>query len=388
MANDAPNLSPWGISRDLVNGLGDTAQSARYDIGALAQAAPGNTFQWTDGIFPSASSGSTILDFQVTPVSGLTLQINFGNAQIGRQNNGPYLGTSTAAQQVTLTTANSSNPRIDYVIIRSADPGVDSSPNKSWFPVVLVGTPAAIPGEPAAQLTDGDLLIAAVTVRTGTSTILAGDISDRRQYCAARGGVYVKSAIDTRPGSYPGQLRYNPTSKAYETWDADAVAWTLVVTPSVGWTQYTPRLIAAGTGTDVFRGDGATTFGRYQQVGKFVSVFMYFGWGSPPYNGHYGNITATMPSGMRSVVCQTQWTLAHIFIDHQPGGSWSIPGQGAVYSNTTTIEPRFPIDTSHSNLGTYRIATSQGAGGTGIPLISGGFPEGGELILNGTYEVQ
>jgi hypothetical protein len=388
MVNTAGNLDPWAVTLNIPNSIGNSTDDVRYTIGNFGQPDNSATFSWADGVYPSAMASGIVLDLRVTsttPSPSMNVSINFGGGQVGRALHGPYQCASTTSQSVAITTANVSNPRIDYVVMRSADPGVDSSPTQSWFPVVLAGTPSATPLEPTASVQDGDLLLAAVTVRANSSSILSGDISDRRVFVASRGAPYLKSAVDNRAGAFPGMMRYNLATAAYETWNATQAAW-LPVVPSSPWIDYSPRL-QTYNGQTVNLGTGSFSTGRYQVQGKVCHIFMYFAWGSPPYNGGNGIIYSPLPSGIVTVNNQTQWIQCHLWNrTNADVGDW--PGQAACYANNTGITPWFPWSQTNVRNAPYVIATAQGVAGTGTPYIAGGFPEGGQLTINGTFEIQ
>lgn len=292
---------------------------------------------------------------------------------------------STINQSIGFGTPSATNPRVDYVVMRVADPGIDTTPDKSWFPVVLQGSPGATPVEPIAQVRDTDLLLAAVTIRAGASQVLSGDISDRRVYAAARGGAYLKSAVDVRPGAFPGMLRYNLAERRYETWDLTAGAWVPVV-PSSPWISYTPTLQTTN-GNTVNLGGGGVSSGRYQIVGKICHVYMYFAWGAAPFNGGSGIIWSPLPNNIISVNNRTQWVQAHLWVKNNQMIA-DFQGQGAVYANYNSITPWFVLSRSDNATAPYTIATSGGAAGTSTPRVPGGFAEGGQLIINGEFEIQ
>jgi hypothetical protein len=292
---------------------------------------------------------------------------------------------STINQSISFATASATNPRVDYVVMRVADPGIDTTPDKSWFPLVLQGSPGATPVEPIAQLQDTDLLLAAVTIRAGASQVLSGDISDRRLYTAARGGAYLKSAVDNRKGAFPGQMRYNLAERSYETWDATPGTWVPVV-PASPWISYTPTLRTTH-GHVVNLGGGGVSSGRYQILGKVCHVYMYFEWGAAGYNGGSGLIWSPLPNNIISVNFRTQWVQAHLWVKNNAMIA-DFHGQGAVYPNYNSITPWFVFSRSDNATAPYQIASSVGAAGTGIPRVPGGFPEGGQLIINGEFEIQ
>lgn len=393
MANISGLTDPFVVKRDDSNGIATNGDDARYGIGGLAQASPGSQYGFASGVFPSVGSSGTITDLLLAPNSPASMQtvLNFGNYQVARSYHGIYLGAGTQPIPVTHPTANSSNPRWDYVIIRVRDGDVDTGVTRSADIQVLSGVAAASPIEPTAALTDGDFVVAAVKVRAGSTSIVATDISDRRVFVTAAGGITPKTVADTRDGSYPGQYRDNMASKALERWDG--TAWTVVASPA-SWTQFTPRLIATGTGTDISIGTGATYIGRYQITGKMMTFNIYFKWGTAPYNGATGDIFTYLPTGVYATSAYTQWVLCHLYVNTS-AYSGDFNGQAGIGGSfgTQKLQPMFPINVvTNNNLANYRVATTSGTtdGKSSVPNIfnPNGFPEGGALSLSGTIEIQ
>ena len=388
MANNPGNLDPWAVTLDVDEQIGNSAADARFTLGNFGQPSPSGTFTFADGVYPSAMASGVVLDLLVTatsPSPTFAVSRNWGGGQVGRANYGPYQCASTNPETITFDAPHASNPRIDYVVMRVQDPGIDSSPTKSWLPVVLKGTAAVSPLEPSALVQDYDLLLAAVTIRAGTASILPGDISDRRVFVASRGAPYLKSAVDVRNGAFPGMMRYDLAARTYETWNTEADAWVAVV-PSNPWVSYTP-ILQTTNGNTVNLGGGGFASGRYQIIGKICHIYMYFAWGSAPYNGGSGTIWSPLPNNIHSVNNRTQWVQSHLWVRNSAMIA-DFHGQGAVYANYNSITPWFVNSRSDNATQPYRIATTAGAAGTGVPLVSGGFPEGGELIINGEFEIQ
>lgn len=397
MSNIAPHQQPAVVDKDTTNNNGSVAQSFRYGLGALAQPAAGSAFQWASGVMPGDSNGAAITDYQVTqatPSANMTVLVQAGQEITGRASGGPYIGTSNAAFSVTIGAANT-NPRIDYVVMRTRDLGIDGvgSAVRTYDPVVLPGTPGGSPAEPVGSLTDGDLLIAAVTVRANTTSVLNSDISDRRVFSVARGGIYPMSAADTRNGAYPGQVRYNMNTRAYEGWDGAANAWTVIAAPAV-WSSWSAPLKYAGSGGigpgTVNLGSGGFANCRYMLIGKRLDVAYTFTWGSTGFGAGAGPINTTLPPGMISrnlnethipCVWYTGTTTHYVFA-----------GMCFIASNSNVLQPRFPQDLTHPyiwELMTQGFSGSNGVG-TGVPAIPGAFSDGPAAILTiaGSLEIQ
>lgn len=395
MTNTAPQQQPAVVDKDTTNNNGTTAQALRYGFGALSQPAPAQTFQWATGVFPGDSNGTTITDYQVTqtsPSATMAVLVQPGQLVVNRSLGGPYFGTSNAAFNVTIPTANT-NPRIDYVVMRVRDLGVDgvSSAVQTYAAVVLSGTPAGSPSEPVSQLTDGDVLLAAVTVRASTTSILNSDISDRRVFVAAQGGIYPLSSVDTRNGAYPGHTRYNMNTGATEQWNG--TAWVVIASPSV-WSSWSPTLSYAGAGGvgggTVALGSGSSVVGRYLIQGKKLEIAYTWTWGSSGFNGGAGPITALLPPGCISrnlgethIPCfwYTGTTTHFIF----NGLCW-------ITANSNVLRPRFPQDTTHPYMWDFQVQGFNGVNGvgTGVPAIPSAFSDGPAAVLTiaGSIEIQ
>lgn len=395
MSNIAPHQQPGFVDRDTTNNNGDTAQSFRYASGALSQPAPNQTFQWAAGVYPGDSNGSTITDYQVTqtsPSASMGVLVQPGQLLVNRASGGPYIGTSNAAFNVTIPASNT-NPRIDYVVMRVRDLGIDgvSLAVRTYDAVVLSGTPGGSPAEPVSQLTDGDILLAAVTVRANTTTILNSDISDRRQFIAAQGGIYPVTSSDSRIGAYPGHTRYNMTTGATEQWNGSA--WVIIASPAV-WSSWTPPLnyagsggIGSGVGT---LGTGGVANGRYLIQGKKLDIAYTWTWGSSGINMGAGAITSLLPPGCVSRNLNETHIPCFFYTGSATHYAWA--GMCWIPPNSNVLHPRFPQDTTHPYIWDFMTQGFNGTNGvgTGVPAIPGAFSDGPAAILSiaGTIEIQ
>lgn len=396
MSNNPNALNPLFTDRDTTNGTGVSSQAARMGLGNLHQAV-GVTLGFSSGVFPGRATGTTIQDMRVvatTPTPDMNAFIQTGGHAVNRTGRGPYMDYLQGGLAVTFAASNSSNNRKDYVIARVRDPGYDGTVLQTLQFLVIQGVAASVPAEPTGSVTDGDVVLACVTVRAGSTQILDSDIEDRRQFNVARGGIYPKSPFDNRDGAFPGQLRYNVANLTFEGWSG--TGW-VPVASMTQWGQFTPQMLSqgvnnAGPVTPVTMGTGGNvrSDGFWSLLGKRLDFSYHFTMGTTGYFGPPGDIHVPLPLYVNGKQFKganhTQWCHAHLWVN-QPQATIDFIGSGLVYYSSTSIIPFFPMNYSTAITAPYRIAATSGAAGTGVPLIPGGFPQGGDLHLNGMIEV-
>ena len=126
---------------------------------------------FTNGVFTG--------DFEVTPVTGMTIAVAGGYANINNPNSangGGKVVLLNETQNFTLTTANTVYPRIDTVVIERND-------NDREITVKIVtGTASANPAPTAPVRTNSiyQLVVAEIYVDVGTTSISASDITMKR----------------------------------------------------------------------------------------------------------------------------------------------------------------------------------------------------------------
>lgn len=129
----------------------------------------------TSGIIASASLAVTQAG---TPAMAVQVASGWG-AIVGNftTNMGVYQFYNDAATQLTVTTANPSNPRIDRVVVTIQDAYYTGASNTVTFQVIA-GTPA---GSPVAPSTPVDSLsLATIAVAAGATSITNANITDTR----------------------------------------------------------------------------------------------------------------------------------------------------------------------------------------------------------------
>lgn len=396
MANLTQVTDPIAVKKDLANGIGNGTDDYRIGLGGLAHPLPGGgSFGFGSGVFPTQTSNGTITDLQVTantPTPNMSVQVNFGGYQVARSYHGIYLGALTAPVPVTLDAASATNPRIDYIVLRVRDGDVDApAPTRTADIVILKGTPAPSPAEPSSQLTDGDFLLAAITVRVNTTQILDSDISGRRVYAVARGGIYPAPSTDNRIGGFPGQVRYNLASKFYEAWEGAAQAWVPFASVTA-WSSWAPTMYyqpgGPGSAVDYTKvcnlGSGAQISGRYQVEGKTLRINYGFRWGSAPYNMGYSSIFFLLPAG---IYAKQETHLHAVLYVSTNATRWN--GDCVIFAGQNLMYPLFSFSSSDCRMGYYQVAsTSSQNNGTGIPYIPSNYPQGGTLYVTGEMELQ
>jgi hypothetical protein len=134
----------------------------------------------TSGILSAA-------DLAVTQnsVANMSVNVALGWASIVgnyQSNMGSYIAYNDATTNLTITTANGSNPRIDRIVMTVSDAYYTGSLNQVAFQV-LAGTPAASPAAPATPT--NSISLATVLVGTGVTSILTANITDTRTVATA-----------------------------------------------------------------------------------------------------------------------------------------------------------------------------------------------------------
>jgi len=119
-------------------------------------------------------------DLQITQNGGGNMSVNVSSgwaAIVGttQANMGTYMAYNDASTNLTITTASSSNPRIDLVVITINDAYYTGSLNNVSFQVIA-GTPAASPTVPATPA--NSLALGQIAVGTSVTSILTANITN------------------------------------------------------------------------------------------------------------------------------------------------------------------------------------------------------------------
>lgn len=142
-----------------------------------------------------------------TPGMGVLVNAGYCAVPHATQGYGIYIFGQAAQGTLTVAANSSGQTRVDIVIARV----YDNANNTSYCDIEIVtGTPGS--GQPATPSTS--ILLAAVTVASGASSIVNADITDKRTFTAAPGGV-LPAATGTAVAG-PGQVVWNTTTGALQ----------------------------------------------------------------------------------------------------------------------------------------------------------------------------
>lgn len=97
----------------------------------------------------------------------------------GVTSQGSYYGYNDATINLAISASNPTNPRIDLLVATVRDAEYAGSDN-DWVIQVVTGTPAASPAPPTAPA--NSIVLAQVAVAANASSIVAGNITDKRTY--------------------------------------------------------------------------------------------------------------------------------------------------------------------------------------------------------------
>lgn len=108
---------------------------------------------------------------------------------------GTYFCQNDGTVNKTLSAADPTNPRIDIVVAKVQD-SFYSGVTNAWSLAVVTGTPAGSPSAPAAP--NNSIILAQIAVAANATSITNANITDKRTYNSALGGVVVCTS-STRP---------------------------------------------------------------------------------------------------------------------------------------------------------------------------------------------
>lgn len=167
---------------------------------------------YTEGTADAMSVRSGVINnsvgsLQVTATSGMGLKVSAGFAVVASTASNiqaGYITGSMASVTLTVATASATNPRVDLVVIAVNENGDNTS---TGYIDIIEGTAAASPVAPA--LPDNALALAAINVAANATSISSANISDRRAYTTAAGGVVPWPDMSQVVNGHPGLIAYD-----------------------------------------------------------------------------------------------------------------------------------------------------------------------------------
>lgn len=177
-------------------------------------------------------------------------------------NQGAYHVYNDATKNVVVAASDPTNPRKDLVVAKVQDAAYSGATN-AWSIAVVTGTPAASPAEPAVPV--NAIVLALVDVAALATTVVNGNITDRRRRASGLGGVAVCTSA-TRPAApYAGQVIFETDTNFLKVWSGSA--WEDIVATGAG-TNWTPTVTQSGSVTVT------VNRAKYTKAGRWVTLKM------------------------------------------------------------------------------------------------------------------
>lgn len=368
------------------------APEMRAALGALAGPSPASAVTAEQGVIPGGgNTNSGLVPTSTGSGAAPAVSVSPGQCVIQRPVGGTYICTlPVAASGILLQTPlpAAGQTRIDLLCVTVVDGEADGGtpPQTNVMRLITVtGTAAASPTAPATPA--GNLALYQITVNNAGALTFA----DVRTYTRGVGGVRFVAAGDVRAGSAPADLRVFATGQV-DAWLnlTGTWAWVTIVAPSV-WTQInSPWTYSGGTGGTVNFGTGGSAILRYKRAGNDLTVSYQAKYGTSP-NGGTGNLSTLLPNGWATPAGRDQWIAAHLYVnDPISGYAGDYAGMALVGGSgggSGGVLPFFPLNINTTQIGAHKIADTAGVPGHSIPLIGGGYAQGGLIHVFGTIEI-
>lgn len=375
MAFTSSAVDPYFVNNTLL------PNELRYAMSALVGKSPTDALAAETGVLPGTASADP---FSLTSNGGTTsgnpprVSVAPGHCIVQTAAGGTYVCTWPAAANVALT-LQAGSPRIDVLCARVRDTDVDASGAKTFDLITVDGTPASSPSAPSVPA--GYVPLWNILVATSGSL----SFTDRRSMTRTAGGVRSVAATDlARAGSHQRDLRIQANGQLDVYLGS---TWTNIASPAV-WSQFTPTLTTAGDASGVPVGSGSA-IGRYIVIGKVMHLRYVFRVGSGAPAAGWGDISTALPAGIVSAPSEETQILAKLNA-HWPIGTLQgiYLGKCFIPPSSTQMNLYFPFSSARCDLGTYQMSNAAGGpAGTGRPLVAGGYPAPGILVIQGTIEI-
>jgi len=321
------------------DGLTYGSQDVRLALGALMAALGGSSGN-------ALAVGSGVLDAPGTPLkaaasSGLSVTVSPGFAviQSGSVNGGGYIATLDATPTLTCATASPTYARIDSVCLTITDLGTSGS---TIAVQIVTGTAAASPVAPTLPALS--LLLCNINVPANATTLTSGNLTDERQFTAARGGItpYLSSSDwpTVGPSSAYGHDDATSRLKRYSN-----TAGTLVAPSTVG---FAPAYGAAGTVSGAGTAETVSSASVAVDGSTSVRITITWAWVSTAgTTGGNGGVLAASRGGT---------TLAEAIV-YTTGADSNIAGGSAVFYDQTPAAGSYTyiFTVSNQGAGTFQV---------------------------------
>ncbi|MGW1678492.1 hypothetical protein [Saccharopolyspora sp. NPDC002376] len=372
-------LSPWFVNkrldpRDMRAGL-----AAAFAGGN--DTAPGNLTR-EGGVLPGGGGSNGQLGVVALDQPGMGVKVIAGQCVIPVAGELGYIGTLPTSGTLDIASADQTNPRIDLVIARVVDSAEDTG-TRTFTVEVVRGVAAATPSEPSVSGLNC-VVVSAVRVKASATSITLADITDRRLFTRAPGGIRLSYNDNDRPGGGAGDFRYDLTTRELGVWTG--TEWS-VAASAAGWKSWNAVLKSESDGSTVNLGTGGSVNAKYQVIGKMLTVRMLFRWGSGSYYAAPGNIYTELPPGFTNGAVHQKISCS-LWVPGGPANNrGDYIGQCLVWENSRRLSPMFPASPSDCRQNYYRITAAMGSPGSGVPTIPSGYPEGGNVAIWGVIEL-
>lgn len=249
-------LNPPGFLQNA--GATHTAEQFRNWIGNLITGTQGSgSLLPLSGVHPALG-----FELVVTQAGSpnMTVLVRSGLAAIvGSEGSkqGAYSVLNDADVTVNITAAHASLGRIDSIVFKVEDSAYSGASDTSSI-VSVDGTPSGSPAAPT--LPSNCIELAQITVGAGVTSIVTGNITDRRRFLAATGGI-IKCTASTRPGSpYDGMIIYQTDTDSLFGWEG--TTWVEIYGDALPTAQ--AETTSAGTASSGTTDTRDTVLGNYQ----------------------------------------------------------------------------------------------------------------------------
>src|ERR1700750_1428476 len=202
-----------------------TAETDRGSFNALVLRARigGSVLKSRGGVNP-ALGGAFVVQQNGTP--NMTVNVLSGVALVpGSEGSkqGVYSCVNDATLNVGLSASDPTNPRIDLIVAKVQDAQYSGATN-SWSIVSVTGTPAGSPSAPAAP--NNSVILAQVAVAANTTTIVNANITDKRPFLTAVGGIITCTSTSRPVSGMPvGAHIFETDTKREYVWDGANWYW-------------------------------------------------------------------------------------------------------------------------------------------------------------------